>query len=507
MKGKSVMRAESGDLMARKLRHPVCRSLLRDVTDEELRALAAHELVPNNQDASLYVTRIRSRSKEFTEYVYDMDESHLMLLEQVWGYLRWQQMIRVTSRIGSSEGAQILSNLYVTRRYARIAEMISYNFYPQADEDYSDIVTVVVPEWHQRKILVFPKDRVTYILGSDYYGEAKMATLRMAMHIAREEMGGLGLHAGSKIVRVDDGEGGIREKGLLVFGLSGTGKTTITTADHGLAAPEGVEVLQDDINILLPDGSALGTEKNYYVKTDNVTKQPPLLKAARDPIAILENIWVDDDGNPNFDNHAISTNGRALVPRKAIPNTSDRIDLPRVDIVLFNMRRYDIPPVGRLISPEQAAAYFMLGESTITSAEDPSRVGQAKRVVGFDPFVINRHHTNGNRLLKILRDNPHIRCYVLSTGRVGGNQGANITPEVTFGCIEGIMREALSWHYDDNLGYEVPDSYPFENGENYNPLSHFEAEQYRQMITALRQERRDYLSRFTGLAREIIESV
>lgn len=498
---------KSGTVLAEKLRHPVCRSLLRDVTDEELRALAAHELVANNQGSSLYVTRIRSRSKEFTELVYAIDESHLLLLEQVWGYLRWQQMIRVTSRIGSPEGAQIRTNLYVTRRYARIAQMYSYNFYPQADEDFADIVTVVVPEWHQRKILVFPEHRVTYILGSDYYGETKMAMLRMAMHIVREEMNGLGLHAGSKLARVRDDGGNLSEKGLLIFGLSGTGKTTITTADHGLQAPEGVEVLQDDINLLLSDGSSLGTERNYYIKTDNVSRQEPLLRAARDRRAILENVWVDDDGEINFDNHAISTNGRGLVPREAIPNTSDRIDLPRVDILLFNMRRNDTPPVGRLVSPEQAAAYFMLGESTITSAEDPSRVGQAKRVVGFDPFIVDRPHTNGNRLLQILRNSPHIGCYVLNTGRVGGRDGLNVTPEVTFRCIEALLRESLTWRYDDILGYEIPESLPFEGGEAYDPYRHYSREEYAKAIGELRKERREYLRGFAGLAREVLDSI
>lgn len=82
-----------------KLRHPVSRSLLRDVTEDELRAMAAHETVPNNQGASLYVTKIRSRSAAFTEVLYETDESLVTLLEQVWGYLRWQQMIRVTARI------------------------------------------------------------------------------------------------------------------------------------------------------------------------------------------------------------------------------------------------------------------------------------------------------------------------------------------------------------------------------------------------------------------------
>ncbi|MDO9508627.1 MAG: phosphoenolpyruvate carboxykinase [Thermovirgaceae bacterium] len=489
-----------------KLLHPVSRSLLRDISDDELRAMAMHELVPNNQGSSLYVTRIRSRSAAFTEVVYDIDEALVTLLEQVWGYLRWQQMIRVAARIGSADRQPLYANLYVTRRYARIAQMFAMNFSVEMDQDYADLVTVVVPEWHQRKVIVMPRQRVTYILGSDYYGEAKMATLRIAMHLGRENMNGLGLHAGSKIVRVSTPRG-LEEKGLLIFGLSGTGKTTITTADHGLVAPEGVEVLQDDINILLPNGSALGSEANFYIKTDNVTKQPPLLRAARDRSALIENCWVDDDGEIDFDNHAITTNGRAVVPRDAIPNTSKRIDLDRVDCLLFNMRRYDIPPIGRLVSAEQAAAFFMLGESTITSAEDPSRVGQAKRVVGFDPFIMDNPHINGNRLLRILRDNPDIRCYVLNTGRIGGKDGANMTPDVTFAAIRGALGESIEWYYDDILGYEIPKTLDIPEASSYDPYTWYSREEYAGKIGTLRRERKEYLVKFKGLAPEIIDSV
>lgn len=489
-----------------KLAHPVSRSLLRDVTENELRAMAVHEAVPNDQEASLYVTKIRSRSAAFTDIVYEIDEPLVALLEQVWGYLRWQQMIRVTARIGSADRQPMLANFYVTRRYARLAQMFAMNFSTELDQDYADIVTVAVPEWHQRKIIVLPRQRVTYILGSDYYGETKMATLRMVMHLGRETMNALGLHAGSKIVRVNTPRG-LEEKGMLIFGLSGTGKTTITTADHDLEAPEGVEVLQDDINILLSNGSALGSEANFYIKTDNVTKQPTLLWAARDRKALIENCWVDDDDHINFDDHALTTNGRAVVPREAIPNTSGRIDLDKVDCLLFNMRRYDTPPIGRLVSPEQAAAYFMLGESTITSADDPSRVGQAKRVVGFDPFVIDNPHINGNRLLGILRDNPATRCYLLNTGRIGGKEGANITVEATTTAIREAMRETLEWRYDDILGYEIPKSLPVPQGEELDPYRWYSREEYASMIGDLRKERREHLQQFKGLAPEIIDGV
>ena len=48
--------------------------------------MAATDSVPNNGNAALYVTRIRSRSAAFTENIYDVDENTLSLLEQVWGY-------------------------------------------------------------------------------------------------------------------------------------------------------------------------------------------------------------------------------------------------------------------------------------------------------------------------------------------------------------------------------------------------------------------------------------
>jgi phosphoenolpyruvate carboxykinase (ATP) len=154
-----------------------------------------------------------------------------------------------------------------------------------------------------------------------------------------------------------------------------------------------VEVLQDDINILLPNGSALGSEANFYIKTDNVTKQQTLLWAARDRKALIENCWVDEDGRSTRQPRHNYNEGPSCPGGHT--KHFGRIDLDRVDYLLFNMRRYDTPPIGRLTSAEQAAAYFMLGESTITSAEDPSRVGQAKRVVGFDPFIIDNPTQTG----------------------------------------------------------------------------------------------------------------
>ena len=138
---------------------------------------------------------------------------------------------------------------------------------------------------------------------------------------------------------------------------------------------------------------------------------------------------------------------------------------------------------------------------------DSSRVGQAKRVVGFDPFVIDNPHINGNRLLRILRDNPGIRCYLLNTGRVGGKDGANITVEATTTAVREAMRETLEWRYDDILGYEIPSSLPVPQGEDLDPYRWYSREEYASMIGDLRRERREYLQQFKGLAPEIVDGV
>jgi len=335
-----------------------------------------------------------------------------------------------------------------------------------------------------------------------------MGSLRAAMHITREHRYGLGLHAGSKILRIQE-QGALVDKGVLIFGLSGTGKTTITVNDHGLQPPERVVVLQDDINLLRYDGSAFGTEESFYVKTDAINNQPEIEPATHLPDAIAENVYVDPNTHElDFDNWEISTNGRAIIPRRAIANTEDSIDLPRVDVIFFNTRRYDIPPVGRLNSAAQAAAFFMLGESTITSADDPTRVGEPLRVVAFDPFVIDDPDKQGNIFYEMLKANPDIQVYLVNTGKVGGmDDGTKITPQVTLKVVESVVRGRAAWKYDANLGYDTAVQIEGVDLEPFDPYQIYGAERYARMMKRLRDERRAWFSKFPKLHPDILAAV
>ncbi|GAI37612.1 unnamed protein product, partial [marine sediment metagenome] len=259
---------------------------------------------------------------------------------------------------------------------------------------------------------VFPESGLTLCLGSDYKGEIKKAMLRQVMYWAKQQ-GNLGLHAASKIMRVYRSRK-LKDFGFLLFGLSATGKTTLSCHSHWLRTPERVVIRQDDVVILKSDGSAIGTEESFYMKTEGLdpSSQPLLYAAAISPRAILENVHVDPEtGKVDFFDTTLTSNGRAMVKRRDIAFTDNEIDLEKVDFILFINRRYDVlPPVVRL-TPEWAAAAFMLGESVETSAGDPTQVGKQLRVVGTNPFIVGSQDEEGNIFLNILRNNPDIQSF------------------------------------------------------------------------------------------------
>ena len=333
--------------------------------------------------------------------------------------------------------------------------------------------------------------------------------LRQVMYWAKKE-GNLGLHAASKIIRVSrDGE--LRALGFILFGLSGTGKTSLSCHSHWLRPPERVIIRQDDVVILRSNGSTIGTEESFYLKTDGLEpdSQPLLYAAAISPRAILENVCVDPaTGKVDFFDTTLTSNGRAMVKRHDIAFTDDKIDLEKVDFVIFITRRYDIlPPVMRL-TPEWAAAAFMLGESVETSAGDPAEAGKLRRVVGTNPFIVGSEEEEGNTFLSILRNNPDIQCFLLNTGKVGGaDRGQKITVKDSVKILEMIARDKIIWKKDEFWGYEVPIHIPDIDLSRFDLDNYYSKEQIQELSEDLKQERLEWLSQFKRLDKDILKAI
>jgi phosphoenolpyruvate carboxykinase (ATP) len=197
-----------------------------------------------------------------------------------------------------------------------------------------------------------------------------------------------------------------------------------------------------------------------------------------------------------------------MVKRRDIAFTDDEIDLEKVDFVIFITRRSDIlPPVARL-SPEWAAAAFMLGESVETSAGDPTQAGKALRVVGTNPFIVGSQEAEGNTFLNILRNNPDIQCFLLNTGKIGGaERGQKITVKDSVKIVEMIARDRILWQKDDFWGYEVPVEIPGIDLSRFNLDHYYSEEQVQEMSEDLKQERLEWLAQFKRLDKEIFNTI
>jgi phosphoenolpyruvate carboxykinase (ATP) len=488
------------------------RSIAKDLSGDELRSLARSGEKTTEYGSPVYSTRIKNRSAKKTYIVGDvavgvMQQSidpprALDKIREVQDALAKMDLLQVDRRMGMSSEVPLHCRLFVPRDYARIAYMWHNMLFPSSSKQEPDFISVYVPDWPETMIFCDVQQGYTYILGTDYPGEAKKSMLRQAMYWIKRR-GGLGLHAGSKILRVVGSNGELRDVGFLLFGLSGTGKTTLTLHDHGLQEPEKAIIKQDDVVLLTRDGSAFGTEDGFYIKTEGLEpSQAVLWGAATHPTAAYENIRVLDDGRVDFLDTTLTSNGRGVVLRRYIRGTGDDIDLDRANKIVFITRRNDIVPVCARLTSEQAAAYFMLGESIETSAGDPTRAGQAKREVGTNPFIVGPEAEEGHRLLEILRENPDMQAYILNTGSIGakpGVPGEKITIRVSTEIMKQIAKEGVRWEKDPDWGYDVPAEVPGVDLEKYDPRRHYSKEEYAALVDKLRAERREWLAKFPGL--------
>jgi phosphoenolpyruvate carboxykinase (ATP) len=490
--------------------------IISGMDSESLRYMASKDEIATEYGSASYITQIRNRSAKFTEIVFEPNDGQRKTLLDVAAYLKGKRLISIDRMMCMKRGYRTRIRFYVTEPYARLASMWGKMLFEAPGAAKKPEFTIVdVPEWPQRNVLVDPVSFTTFILGSDYCGEVKKAGLRMMMYAHKMKRNGLGLHAGSKTLIVKGRDGRIMERGMLLFGLSATGKTTLTCHHHWLdpASGESVRIRQDDVVMLNRDGSAIGTEDNFYIKTDGLEpdSQPLLYKGATSRNAILENVFVDKRGRVDFFDSSITSNGRGLVIRKELDFTDDSIDLGRVDMMVFITRRKTIvPPIAKL-SIEQAAAFFMLGESVESSAGDPAQAGKPLRVVGTNPFIIGPLEEEGNRFLEILEKNPGIECYLLDTGRFGAHpgsdEGVKITVYDSARLLADAARGAIRWKKDPDWGYGVPSYVPDVDMRHFDPSSFYSEEDYRRLTKELKDERREWLAQFKGLDRRIVDAI
>jgi phosphoenolpyruvate carboxykinase (ATP) len=426
-------------------------------------------------------------------------------------YIAEHDMVVIDGYIGNDPRMRTAARLTIEKANANIAGMQQKLYFPRAPGD-PEVHVIYTPNLaaqgytDDRLIAVDLENNVTRVLNSDYFGESKKGGLRMWNAIVFDK-GGLALHAGLKVIPTGGGD-----KVFMIIGLSGTGKTTTTFTTQNGSRP-----IQDDFVGLMPGGKAYGTENGCFAKTFalNPDFEPSIYGAVVKPTTYLENVYQDSDGVVDFNNENYTQNGRAVFEMSDLLSHEDARNVGPVDYLLILNRNENIIPGVAKLNQEQAAAYFMLGETTGTAAGGADEAGKFLRVPGTNPFFPLPHGFQGNRLLELLATHP-IQAFLLNTGRVGGGDGDDRSKKLkiphTSACVKGIAENTIQWTDDPDFRYQIAASVPdIDDPELLQPKRLYERQgridEYTELVDRLKSERVERLQEFPQLSEDIIKAV
>ena len=505
---------------------PPAASVSRNPSQDQLRAWVLDKM-PRVQVTEFgnvnYTTIVTARQAPSTFFVSD-DEigKPTMSREEAdeWArrqdaFIAEQDMVLIEGYIGPDPDFRTPARLYIEKKQSNIPAMQQQLYFPVEDDqqferDFEDggftvIYTpgLLAPGKPGHRLITVDLDQyVTRVFGSDYFGESKMGGLRMWNHLVHQR-GGLAMHSGAKVFPAEETASGEEELALII-GLSGTGKTTTTFRQVKGSLP-----VQDDFIGLMPDGTVHATEDGCFAKTYGLDPddEPTIHGGATESHTWLENTAVDPDGGKvDFFDDRYTRNGRCTFGLADIRHRDPR-DLPKARYLFILNRNENIIPAVAKLKPEQAAHYFMLGETKGTSAGGAAEAGKNLRVPGTNPFWFEDDSSQANRLLELLEQHP-LEVYLLNTGRVGGPEDDDRSKKVKIdhsaAVQAGIVDGTIEWEEDPDFGYEVASSIPgFDDDELLRPRELYErqgrADEYRQLVETLLDERRDYLDGFPQL--------
>ncbi len=316
---------------------------------------------------------------------------------------------------------------------------------PIGDGKESDVYIFSDPQWNgsdrpgvDLSCLSDPKclcyfnteQNVAAILGMRYFGEHKKGTLTMAWAMANRN-GYASCHGGQKEYSLADGSKYVAS----VFGLSGSGKSTITHAKHG--GKYGVTVLHDDAFIINADTCAsIALEPTYFDKTQDYPtgcEDNKYLLSAQNCSAT-----VDEDGKIQLVTEDIRNgNGRAIKSKLWSPNRVDKIHEP-VDAIYWIMKDPTIPPVVKL---KGASLASVMGATLATKRSSAERLApgadpNALVVVPYaNPFRTYPLVNDYEKFKKLVGD-KNVDCYIINTGDF---MGKKVQPKDTLGILETIV--------------------------------------------------------------------
>ncbi len=533
---------------------------------------------------STFIVATADRKGEFSSPVLASEEARRLLDKQRAYVEKAGEMIQIDGYLGFPPRAYPVQWLY-TPEGANIAAMQQILAFGRATVEskeqlarpFEPILRVVYTPGYLSDftsdgvcVVVDLENWTSYIMGSDYFGESKKSALRMLNEWVYRE-GGLVLHAGAKEVRL-----GRERITMTIKGLSGTGKTTTTFSKQGdLTFP-----IQDDMVCLWQGGEVSITENGCFAKTFGLTAEtePQIYHGTIAPSAWVENAYQEPDGTfdfgkvgltpadvgrwkgtlvatgadpKNVDRYARgevkyeevvdeagipadgwdfvvwTQNGRSIIPMSAIENAADLTDTAPVrSMGILNRDEGPdaaTPGIVRFTTPQQAAGYFMLGETSKTSAAGKER-GKTRSPFT-QPFFPSHHGLQARRFRELAATlDRNVQMWMMNTGYVGGDQqgveaGRALKVKIrhSSAMLEALLANRIRWTKDPDFGYDVVDVEAPENAslvaavpvEILQPRRWYAAagrlDEYRAWVQQMKSERKAFLEKYK-VDRDIVEA-
>ena len=312
-------------------------------------------------------------------------------------------------------------------------------------------------------ILNFTK-KIALIGGSAYTGEIKKGIFSALNLVLPHEENVLPMHCSANV-----GEEGDT---AIFFGLSGTGKTT-------LSADPNRKLIGDDEHGWTPENRIFNFEGGCYAKAIDLSaeKEPDIFNAIR-PGALLENVIIDENGEVDFADTTITQNTRVSYPIFHIDNIQENsyAENPRNIFFLTADAFGVLPPVSRL-TPGQAAYHFISGYTAKVAGTEE---GVNEPVPSFSacfgaPFM-PMHPTKYAEMLSAKMKENGVNVWLINTGWSGGpyGVGSRIKLKYTRAMITAILKgqlDEVDYQEHPIFGLHMPKYCPNVPTEILDPMN------------------------------------
>lgn len=414
-----------------------------------------------------------------------------IIREAVYG-TRCKLMYHAESYVGLDKDFMIKAHLLIPENFENVMYSWLLNF-QYINELYSemyrdsrkipegDIYIFSDPDWTHPDYpygLTFfdPKHNCAAILGMRYFGEHKKGTLTLAWGAAARN-GYASCHGGLKRYNLANN----KKYSVVVFGLSGSGKSTITHAKHD--NKYDVTVLHDDALIInIKEKYSIALEPAYFDKTQDY---PMGCEDNKFLITVQNNGVISDENGKLFivSEDVRNGNGRAVKSKLWSPNRIDRINEP-INAIFWLMQDPTIPPVLKLKGASLGSAMGATLATKRTSAErlaegvDPNALVVEPYANPFRTYPLEMDYTRFKQLIE-----DGVECYILNTGTF---MGKKVQPKHTLGIIEAIVEGKASFKKWENFSdIEIMELDDFDVS--------FENKEYKQQFVARMQDRTNFI--------------